>query len=105
MALLLGAGIAASGVEPSQARPMITRIERCNRLDKQLETVLTSKRTARHANAARALQRKARKYCATRREAQGIRAFADALKMLGVKPIDDNRMRPKTASHAKGKRS
>ena len=53
---------------------------------------------------ARALQSKARQLCATRREAQGMRTYADALKLLGVRPIDDRRMRAKPVPQSKEKR-
>lgn len=103
MVTALAAGSAAAAPAPSHARRFVSRIERCSLLDKQLETVLKTKRTVRHATTARALRSKARRLCATHREAQGIRTYADALKLLGVQPNDDRRMRSKTVPHSKEK--
>jgi hypothetical protein len=39
---------------------------------------------------AKALQRKADRYCADKHQAQGIRTLANALKVLGASPVDPN---------------
>ena len=92
---------AAAAPAPSHSKHFVSRIEHCSQLDRQLATVLNKKRTVRHAAEARELQGKARQLCASRREAQGIRTYADALKLLGVRPIDDRRMRPKPVPKSK----
>ncbi len=45
---------------------------------------------ASEAAEAKALQKKANRYCAARKQAQGIRMLANALKLLGVTPVDPN---------------
>ena len=100
--LALATASAVAAPVPPKAGPVtISRMERCERLDVQLQKALKTKRTARHASTARALRTKARRLCATRREAQGIRTYADALKLLGVRPIDDRRIQPKPVLHSK----
>ena len=41
--------------------------------------------------AAKALQKRGTRYCAEKKQAQGIRMFANALKLLGVAPADQDR--------------
>ncbi|MDH6233411.1 dihydrodipicolinate synthase/N-acetylneuraminate lyase [Mesorhizobium soli] len=65
-----------------------SRIVQCNRLQQQFAHAITEHAEAKRAAEAKALQRKAAKFCAGRRQAQGIRAYANALKMLGVQPIE-----------------
>ena len=43
---------------------------------------------ATQVTAAKALQRKGNRFCASKKQAQGIRMLANALKLLGVTPID-----------------
>lgn len=69
-----------------------TRDEECRLLERQLRhELLVTHAKARRAAEARALQVKATKLCASVNQAQGIRTFADALKLLGVQPIDEDR--------------
>jgi hypothetical protein len=70
------------------ARTPITRIERCNALQRQFDHAITRHARAKRAAQARALRKKGEKFCAGNSQAQGIRAYATALKLLGVKPID-----------------
>lgn len=68
------------------AAQLVTRSERCDRLQHQLQTALSGRAETRQARQAEALQKRGMKFCASRREAQGLRAYAEALKLLGVKP-------------------
>lgn len=75
-------------VAASPVRPTISRAEHCNALNRQLDDALKSVTATKQATAARALQKKAAKLCSERKQAQGIRTYAKALKLLGIKPID-----------------
>lgn len=99
--LLAASAAAATAPAPPRSRHFLTRNERCNLLDRQLETVLRTNRTARHAFAARALRSKAERLCRTHRQAQGIRTYADALNLLGVRPFDDRRVQRKPVPNSK----
>jgi hypothetical protein len=66
----------------------ITRVDRCNALERQFDHAIIQHARAKRATQARALQKKAQKFCAGKEQAQGIRAYAQALKLLGVKPIE-----------------
>ncbi|MFK0684633.1 hypothetical protein SD208_09950 [Ochrobactrum sp. BD67] len=68
------------------AAQLVTRSERCDRLQHQLQTALSGRAETRQARQAEALQKRGMKFCSSRREAQGLRAYAEALKLLGVKP-------------------
>ncbi|MFQ0814012.1 hypothetical protein AVM02_13415 [Brucella anthropi] len=70
----------------AMAAQLITRSERCDRLQHQLQTALSGRVETRRARQAETLQKRGMKFCASRREAQGLRAYAEALKLLGVKP-------------------
>jgi len=82
-ALSLGAADAAT-----QTKGTITRTDRCNKLQQQFADEITGHAEAKRAAEAKALQKKAMKFCAGNQQAQGIRAYATALKMLGVQPIE-----------------
>ena len=65
-----------------------TRTGRCNILQSQLtEQIKTHAGTSRSATAA-AMDAKAKKFCASGKQAQGLRTYAKALQLLGVQPID-----------------
>ncbi|WP_235969041.1 hypothetical protein [Brucella tritici] len=70
----------------AMAAQLVTRSERCDRLQHQLQTALSGRVETRQARQAETLQKRGMKFCASRREAQGLRAYAEALKLLGVKP-------------------
>ena len=73
-----------------------TRDEECHALLRQLQQgLLVTHAKARHVAEAKALGAKAAKLCASRRQAQGIKDYADALKLLGIRPIDNDRLRHK----------
>lgn len=95
--LLLGLALTASLAGQSAARATVTPTERCSTLNHQLQEVLKSTAAANKASAARAAQKKAARLCASRKQAEGILAFANALQLLGVKPVDPDR-EPVTAS-------
>ncbi|WP_420963535.1 hypothetical protein [Brucella sp. IR073] len=85
---LAGAVFIAMPAERLAAGPLLTRVERCNRLQQQVQHALARHTGTARASEARALQKKAIKFCAGKKQAQGIRAFAEALKLLGEQPVD-----------------
>ncbi|PZV36657.1 hypothetical protein [Mesorhizobium kowhaii] len=89
MGALLGISLVTAAVGGSDAKVApITRTERCSNLSRQLDEALETHATATQVTAARALQRKGNRYCANKKQAQGIRMLANALKLLGVTPTD-----------------
>ncbi|PDQ22059.1 hypothetical protein CN311_05450 [Mesorhizobium sanjuanii] len=93
MGALLGISLVTAAIEQSDAKVAetkapITRSERCSYLSRQFDQALETHATATQVTAAKALQRKGNRYCANRKQAQGIRMLANALKLLGVTPID-----------------
>jgi len=89
MGALLGIWLVTAAVGASDAKVApITRTERCSNLSQQLDEALETHATATQVTAARALQRKGNRYCANKKQAQGIRMLANALKLLGVTPTD-----------------
>lgn len=103
MGALLGISLVTAAIEQSDAKvadakvantkmantkAAITRSERCRDLSRQFDQALETHATATQVAAAKALQRKGNRYCANRKQAQGIRMLANALKLLGVTPID-----------------
>lgn len=88
-AFLCASAAMAAPVTPKPAkRVMITRIQRCEEMQRQFNHAISEHAKAKRAAKARALQKKAKRYCAGKRQAQGIRAYAEALRLLGVQPID-----------------
>ncbi|WP_348641873.1 hypothetical protein [Mesorhizobium sp. B2-4-9] len=71
---------------------------------RQVDEALETHPAATQVAAAKALQRKGNRFCANRKEAQGIRALANALKLLGVLPIDPDAVTPKTDLRRKEKK-
>ncbi len=71
-----------------QTKGPVTRTDRCDRLQQQFADEINKRAEAKRAADAKALQKKAMKFCAGNQQAQGIRAYATALKMLGVQPIE-----------------
>jgi len=88
MGALLNISLVTAVVGVSDAKVAITRAERCSNLSRQIDEALETHATATQVTAAKALQRKGNRYCAKKKEAQGIRMLANALKLLGVTPID-----------------
>ncbi|SDN76086.1 hypothetical protein [Phyllobacterium sp. OV277] len=87
--ILTGALYFAGPIETSMADETPTRTVLCGKLQQQTQQAITEHAEAKRAAKARALQRKATRFCASNKQAQGIRTFAQALKLLGVQPIDD----------------
>jgi len=85
---LLGISLVTAAVGETDAKVAITRAQRCSNLSRQFDEALETHATATQVTAAKALQRKGNRYCAKKKEAQGIRMLANALKLLGVTPID-----------------
>ncbi|WP_184873630.1 hypothetical protein [Mesorhizobium sangaii] len=88
MSAVFAMSLVAAAVEQSDAKPALTRSERCTNLSHQLDEALETHATATKVTAAKALQRKGNRYCAAKKQAQGIRMLANALKLLGVTPND-----------------
>jgi len=88
MIVLLAALVLGAAATQSLARGTTSRADQCNQLQQQFSHAITEHAEAKRAAEAKALQRKAVKFCAGNRQAQGIRAYATALKMLGVQPIE-----------------
>jgi hypothetical protein len=84
LALFLVLGV----VGQSSAKISSSRSERCSRLGRQLEETIETQAATKQVTAVKALQKKAMRLCANKKQAQGIRAFANALKLLGATPID-----------------
>ncbi len=87
MGAVLGISLVMAVVEQSDAK-VLTRTERCTNLSHQFDEALETHATATQVTAAKALQRKGNRFCANKKQAQGIRMLANALKLLGVTPID-----------------
>ncbi|WP_246765212.1 hypothetical protein [Aminobacter sp. SR38] len=85
--LLAALSIGGASTQP-QAKGTVTRTDRCNRLQQQFTDEIAEHAEAKRAAEAKALQKKAMKFCAGNQQAQGIRAYATALKMLGAQPIE-----------------
>ena len=86
---LLGFCLVTAAVGQSDAKATLTtRSERCANLSRQFDEALETHATATQVTAAKALQRKGNRYCAAKKQAQGIRMLANALKLLGVTPND-----------------
>ena len=88
MGALLGLSLLTAAVERSDAKAAITRSEHCATLSHHFDDALKTHATATQVTAAKALQRRGNRYCAIKKQAQGIRMLANALKLLGVTPID-----------------
>lgn len=89
MGALLGISLVTAAVGASNAKVApITRAERCSDLNRQVDEALETHAAATQVTAAKALQRKGTRFCANKKQAQGIRMLANALKLLGVTPND-----------------
>ncbi|MBN9243534.1 MAG: hypothetical protein J0I98_12155 [Mesorhizobium sp.] len=91
MGVLFGVSLAVAA--PSQTHPKAAsaRSELCRRLSRQVDEAIETHAKATQVAAAKALQKRGTRYCAERKQAQGIRMFANALKLLGVAPVDPDR--------------
>ncbi|PZV39590.1 hypothetical protein [Mesorhizobium kowhaii] len=88
MGALLGMSLAVTAIGPSEAKAAITRSEHCDRLSLQLDQAIQTKAETTEVAEAMSLQKTAIRFCAERKQAQGIRTLANALKLLGVTPDD-----------------
>ncbi|MBN9069412.1 MAG: hypothetical protein J0H60_23975 [Rhizobiales bacterium] len=82
-------GTSAMAAGHTVKKAPITRIERCDALQQQLDRAIIQHARGKRTSQARVLRKKAEKFCAGKSQAQGIRTYATALKLLGVKPIDE----------------
>ncbi len=87
--VLAAAVMFAASIDQSTADDTPTRTELCGKLQLQTQHAITEHAEAKRAAKAKALQRQATQFCASNKQAQGIRAYAQALKLLGVQPITD----------------
>ncbi|OHV86793.1 hypothetical protein [Mesorhizobium sp. ORS 3428] len=99
--VLFGISLVARPLWAGEAKVATTRTEHCNNLSHQVDEALETHAASTQVTAAKALQRKGNRLCANKKQAQGIRAFANALKLLGVTPIDPDAVTPKTDLHSK----
>jgi hypothetical protein len=88
MGALLNISLVTAVVGVSDAKVAITRAERCSNLSRQIDEALETHATATQVTAAKALQKKGNRFCANKKQAQGIRMLANALRLLGVTPLD-----------------
>lgn len=86
--VIIGMSIAVLAAGPSDAKVAMTRSERCSRLSRQVDEAIETHAKAMRVAEAKGLQKKANRYCSERKQAQGIRMLANALKLLGVTPND-----------------
>jgi hypothetical protein len=91
MGMLVATSFAIAAPVQSHTKVSLTRNELCSRLSRQVDEAIETHAKAVQAAEAKALQKKAVRYCAERKQAQGIRMFANALKLLGVTPVDPDR--------------
>ena len=86
LAAIFAAVMRNSAGWPSMAAQ--TRTGRCNVLQDQLSDQLKAHAGSGRSAAAATMGARARKLCAGGKQAQGLRAYAKALQLLGVQPID-----------------
>lgn len=86
--VLLGISLVMVAVVESDAKAVVTRSEHCSNLSHQFDDALKTHAAATQVATAKALQTRGNRYCANKKQAQGIRMLATALKLLGVTPID-----------------
>jgi hypothetical protein len=86
MAAFTGILLAIAAIGPSDAKAAISRSEHCERLNLQLDGAIQTTAGTTEVAQAMALQKQASRFCAERKQAQGIRTLANALKLLGVTP-------------------
>src|SRR4051812_34361309 len=86
LAAIVAVFLLVSLSEPSLAAQ--TRTGRCNMLQDQLSDQLKTHAGSNRSSAAATMGAKARKLCASGKQAQGLRTYAKALQLLGVQPID-----------------
>lgn len=88
-AILAGGIVLSASAGQSNADETLTRTELCGKLQLQTQHALTEHAEAKRAAKAKALQKQAANFCASNKQAQGIRDYAQALRLLGVRPVDD----------------
>jgi hypothetical protein len=84
---IVTSALTATASVPSGAKVTLTPAERCGRLSHQVDQAINGT-AARQVAEARTLQKRAIRFCARKKTAQGIRTLAKALKLLGVEPTD-----------------
>jgi uncharacterized membrane protein YraQ (UPF0718 family) len=87
--VLTGAIVSIAPIEQSMAAETLTRTELGGKLQQQVQHAMTEHAEAKRAAKAKALQKTGTRFCASNKQAQGIRSYAQALKLLGVQPVDD----------------
>ena len=90
--IAVGLGIVAFLVSASAAprlpKERSGRLERCNQLQRQLDQAIASNAASRDVGTADRLRKRAIYLCRHRKESKGARAFAKALVIFGLKPVD-----------------
>ena len=86
--MVIGVSFAVVAAGQSDAKVAMTRSERCSRLSRQVDEAIETHAKAMRVAEAKGLQKKANRYCSERKQAQGIRMLANALKLLGETPTD-----------------
>lgn len=84
---LAGLLLVLPAIDPAAAGT--SRDEMCRKLHVQLQhTLSTTRARSRRTTEARVLQKKALHLCTIGKKAQGIRIYAEALKIVGSKPTE-----------------
>ncbi|MBA8877379.1 hypothetical protein [Phyllobacterium myrsinacearum] len=88
--ILLAGAILSSGAYgvSAEERPP-SRKELCAKFQTQVHQAIIEHAEVPRAAKAKSLQKKAIRFCASDKQAQGIRTFAKALKLLGVQPVNN----------------
>lgn len=73
---------------PVRSMAAQTRTDRCSILQNQLAEQIKNHAGSSRSGKAATIGAKAKKFCASGKQAQGLMAYAKALQLLGVQPID-----------------
>jgi hypothetical protein len=85
---LVAVVLIGAAVGKSDAQVVNPRSEQCSRLSRQVDEAIKTHAKGMQVTTAKTLERKANRLCASKRQAQGIRTLANALKVLGASPVD-----------------
>lgn len=88
MACLAVAAVSLVLFCPVHSMAAQTRADRCGILQNQLAEQVKNHAGSSRSGKAVTIGAKAKKFCAGGKQAQGLRAYAKALQLLGVQPID-----------------
>jgi hypothetical protein len=88
VSLAIFAVVLTFAVPAVPAASVQTRTGRCNVLQSQLSDEVNEHAGSRSSATAAAMGVKAKRLCASGKQAQGLRLYAKALQLLGVQPIE-----------------